>query len=241
MKRPILCSLLAALMPLSLAAQVDPAERLAAVLPADVAAQVLERIEEARSRAIPDQGIANLALEGAAKGRGSGEILAAVDALASGLGRAMSAFEAVGRAPAQGEVEAAAAAMRMGVDAEAIGGLARSQPSGRTLAVPMLVMGGLVERGLPSDEVLAMVVERLASGPGDADFLGAFPEVGQALGRGMAPNQVGPALAGGLPGFQVPVAGINVPVGPPSDIGGRPSNLPRPPRPAGPVGGPPIG
>jgi hypothetical protein len=183
--------------------------------------------------------MASLALEGVAKGRAPQEILSAVETLATDLGRAMSALEAGGRTPARGEVEAAAAAMRMGIDGESISELARSQPSGRTLAVPMLVMAGLAERGLPSADALARVAERMAAVPGDADLLGGFPEIGRGFGQGMMPGQLGPALAGGLAGFQVPVAGVNVPVGPPSGIGGRPGKLPG--RPAVPGGRPPIG
>ena len=239
MKRMMMFSLLVSMMPVSLAAQEDPRERLAEVLPAEIAAQVLARIDDARSREIPGQSMASLALEGVAKGRAPQEILSAVETLATDLGRAMSALEAGGRTPARGEVEAAAAAMRMGIDGESISELARSQPSGRTLAVPMLVMAGLAERGLPSEDALARVAERMAAGPGDADLLGGFPEIGRGFGLGMMPGQLGPALAGGLAGFQVPVAGVNVPVGPPSGIGGRPGNLPG--RPAVPGGGPPIG
>jgi hypothetical protein len=103
----------------------------------------------------------------------------------------------------------------------------------------MLVMAGLAERGLPSADALARVAERMAAVPGDADLLGGFPEIGRGFGQGMMPGQLGPALAGGLAGFQVPVAGVNVPVGPPSGIGGRPGKLPG--RPAVPGGRPPIG
>lgn len=239
MKRIMMFMLGATLLPVSATAQEDPTQRLSEVLPPDVVAQVLEQIENARSRELPSQAMANLALEGVAKGRSATEVLAAVESLAGDMGRAMDALQAAGHDPVEGEVEAATAAMRMGVDGEEISALARSQPSGRTLAVPMLVIGGLTERGLPSDEALVRVAARLAEQADDAALLGDFPEVGQGFAQGMIPGQVGPALAGGLAGFQVPVAGINVPVGPPSDIGGRPSN-PGPPT-GLPVGIPPIG
>ena len=128
------------------------------------------------------------------------------------MGRAQDALQAAGRAPAEGEVEAATAAMRMGVDGEAISELARSQPSGRTLAVPLLVMGGLAERGLPSDQALAAVRDRLSAGAGDAGLLSDFPQVGRDLGQGMRPEQRGHALAVGLAGVRVPDSGVTVPV-----------------------------
>ena len=226
--------LVAALLPVSAAAQQDPSERLTEVLPPEVSAQVLERIETARVRELPTQAVANLALEGVAKGRSAEVVLAAVELLVGDMGRAQDALlQAAGRVPAGGEVEAATAAMRMGVDGEAISELARSQPSGRTLAVPLLVMGGLTERGLPSGQALAAVRDRLSAGADDGALLRDFPQVGRDLGQGMRPDQVGPALAGGFAGFQVPVAGVTVPVGPQTEIAGRPSDPGRGGRPGG--------
>lgn len=228
MKRIRYILLLAAVTPIGVVAQVDPVERLSEVLPADVAEQVIARVEDAHARDLPSQAVANLALEGVVKGRSAEEVLAALDALVGDLGRAQEAIQAAGRPPEVGEVEAAAAAMRMGVDGAAISELARSQPSGRSLAVPILVIGGLTERGLPADEALAQVAARLAARADDASLMGDFPEVGAGFARGAMPTQVGPALASGRAGFQVPVAGVNVPLGPPSGMPGRPGWLPEP-------------
>jgi hypothetical protein len=218
------CLALAALcMPSAALAQQDPLERLAEVLPDRVREQVLARVAEARSRELPEQAMANLALEGIAKGRSAEEVLAAVEILVADMGRAQEALQAAGHAPATGEIEAATAAMRMGVDGETVSELARSGPSGRGLAVPLLVIGGLAERGLPSDDALAAVRDRLAARADDAELLRAFPDVAQGLG--MRPDQVGTALASGKAGFQVPASGVTVPVGPPADPGpgaGRP-------------------
>ena len=216
--------LAAALLPVSAAAQQDPSERLTDVLPPEVSAQVLEHVETARARELPTQAVANLALEGVAKGRSAETVLAAVELLVGDMGRAQDALlQAAGRVPVGGEVEAATAAMRMGVDGEAISELARSQPSGRTLAVPLLVMGGLTERGLPSDQALAAVQDRLSAGAGDVGLLRDFPQVGRDLGQGLRPDQMGLGLASGFAGFQVPVAGVTVPVGPQNESVGRPT------------------
>ena len=75
------------LLPVSAAAQQDPTERLTEVLPPEVSAQVIERIEAARARELPVQSAANLALEGVAKGRGAEEVLAAVELLVGDMGR----------------------------------------------------------------------------------------------------------------------------------------------------------
>lgn len=227
-------TMLLALSALPLSGQVDPTDRLSEVLPPDVADQVLERMETARATGLPAHAMAQVALEGVAKGRSGAEVLAAVEALAGDMGRAMAAFEAAGRAPAPGEVESATEAMRMGVDGEAIAELARSQPSGRGLTVPMLVLGGLAQRGLPADQALSTVLERMAQRLDDSGLVGSFPEVGLGMGPGAAQGAPGLGLASSMAGFAVPVTGPAAPMGPPSGVGGRPQNLPG--RPGGPPG-----
>lgn len=219
-----------AVLPASVRAQQNPADRLAEVLPADVVGQVLDVIAAAQASGLPGGAVANLALEGVAKGRSSDEVLAAVSLLVSDMGRAQDALLAAGHAPEGGEIEAATAAIRMGVDGQSISELARTGPSGRSLAVPLLVMGGLAERGLPSDQALAAVRDRLAARADDAALIGDFP----GMGRGLGPDAVGAGLAGGLAGFQVPVPGAGVPVGPQPDRGRGPQGHGRGGGPPGP-------
>jgi len=204
--------LVAALMPLTAAAQQDPVQRLGQVLPPDLAAQVVARVEAARSGGLAPQAVANLALEGVAKGRSSEEVLQAVDALVSDMGRAREAILAAGRQPGAGEVEAATTALRMGVEGSAVSELAKSGPAGRSLAIPLLVMGGLTQRGLPSDEALEAVRARLVARAGDAELLSTFGLPGG--GRGFGPDGAGPDVGGGRGGQQVPP-------GPPEDPGSR--------------------
>jgi len=227
--------LAAVLSPSAALAQQDPVERLAEVLPEAVREQVIARVTEARARDLPEQAMANLALEGVAKGRSAEEVLAAVELLVADMGRAQEAIQAAGRPPVAGDIEAATAAMRMGVDGSAVSELARSGPSGRSLAVPLLVIGALAEGGLPSDDALAAVRDRLEARADDAEILRDFPDVAQGLG--MRPDQVGTALASGKAGFQVPASGVTVPVGPPAEPGsgagrppegrGRPDGVPQ--------------
>lgn len=225
MKRIALYLALAAALPAQLAGQVDPVERLHEVLPGEMAAQVMQRVQAAQARGLPTQAMANLALEGMAKGRSAEEVLGALEGLMSDMGRAQVALQSRNRNRhrVEGDVEAATAAMRMGVDGEAVAALAQSHSSGRSMAVPLLVMAGLRARGLTSDEALTAVRERLAAGAGDAELLSDFPGVAQGLTAGMGPRHRGPALAGGLAGYQIGVAGISVPVGPQGNRhGGRP-------------------
>ncbi len=184
MKRIFIFLLTAALLPVSVDAQEVAVERLQASLPAEISAQVLERIEEARARELPEDAVLTLALQGVAKGRSADEILDAVEELGADMSAAREAVVRGGDAPAEGEIEAATAAMRMGVDGDAVSELAGSRPSGRSLAVALLVVGGLVERGLSADDAIASVRNRLETDATDGELLGAFPDVGAGAKHG---------------------------------------------------------
>ena len=237
----LLSALTAILAPLPLLGQEerpDPVARLGEVLPPEVAAQVMARVQAALDRDLPAQAMANLALEGVAKGRSPEAVLAALDGLAGDLSRAQEALQARGGQPASSEVEAAAMAMQMGVDAEAVRTLAQAGPSGRSMAVPLMVLGGLAEQGLERGQALERVRTRLMAGAGDEEIMGELPEYARMrmafragdAGAGMGMGD-GPGV-GAVPG-QGPMTGIAVPVGPPTEVG-PPSGLPG----RGPRGGP---
>jgi hypothetical protein len=149
----------------------DPSDRLREVLPADVAERVLARIAEARSRELPAQALENRALKFAARGIAPADIERAINEHVDRQAQSRTALEA-GRTerPRPEEVEAGAEAMRQGVDGEAVSALARSAPSGRSLAVPLYAIGSLVDRGLPSDAALQRVLERLQARATDAEI-----------------------------------------------------------------------
>lgn len=149
----------------------DPSDRLREVLPADVAERVLAKIAEARSRELPAAALENRALKFAAKGVSPADIERSVAEHAERMRQAKTAIERGRPARAQGEeVDAGAEAMRRGVDGAAVSELAKSAPSGRSLAVPLMVVGSLVERGLPSDDALLRVQERLQARATDAEL-----------------------------------------------------------------------
>ncbi|MEX2465321.1 MAG: hypothetical protein WD995_00330 [Gemmatimonadota bacterium] len=236
----LLAAVLVLAMPGGSAAQEDPAARLAGRLPADIEATVLDRIQRAQQMQLPSGPLTDLVLQGVAKGRSGSEVLAALDGLTVGLGIARDALARSGAAPSVEEVEAAGMAMRMGVDAESVAGLARSRPEGRSLSVPLLVLGGLTQRGLPSDQALSQVVERLAARMDDAGLLADLSGPAGAPGLERGPPiepPAGPFGPGGqgAPGVGNPGAGPPFPVGPSG--GGRPSGTPADGRPG--AGGPP--
>jgi hypothetical protein len=157
----------------ALAAQVpavDPIARLREVLPADVADRVIAQIEQARARQLPAQALENRALKFAARGIAPADLERAVSAHAVRLADAQIALKNVRAEVSHVEVEAGAEALRQGVDGADVSALAQSAPSGRSLEVPLYVIGNLVERGLPSDQALEQVRDRLMQRASDADL-----------------------------------------------------------------------
>jgi hypothetical protein len=149
----------------------DPSDRLRQVLPTDIAQQVLAIIADARAHGLPAQALENRALKFAANGVDPKKIGKSIADQEDRMAKAESELEdARGRKPDNDEVEAAADASRKGVDGSAVSALAKSAPSGRSLAVPLFVIGSLVDRGLPSDAALQRVLDRLKARASDADL-----------------------------------------------------------------------
>jgi hypothetical protein len=195
------------------------------VVPLEVAQDVTAVVSDATSRGLPGLTIANRALEGVAKGRSGEEVRAAAHALSHDLVDARNAFLEAGRTPEASEIEAGAAALGMGVDGKTISEVARQAPSGRSLTVPITVIGQLVERGLPSDEVLAEVLARLKQRLEDRELAELPGEAGRLVAEGHRPSEVGLALASQR-------AGRTLPAGPPASVPRNNGNPDRPGRPA---------
>ncbi|HET9730638.1 MAG: hypothetical protein ACM3SX_12340 [Deltaproteobacteria bacterium] len=177
----------------------DPSARLKQVLPADVAARVLAVIEKARSRDLPAEALENRALKFAARGVKPDSIEKSVVDQETRMEQVRDTLQrARGRKPSGDEVEAGAEAVRKGVDGSKVSALAKSAPSGRSLAVPLYVIGSLVDRGLASDDALERVEKRLMARASDHDLEqmpGELPA--QAVsGQGNKPAETGRDLAG---------------------------------------------
>jgi hypothetical protein len=209
----------------------DPSARLNEVLPNAIKEHVLAVIAEARSRGLPAQALERTALKGAARQVPAADIERAVVAQAERLERVQNALSRVPNRRSSGEeIEAGAEAVRNGVDVTALVELATSAPSGRSLAVPMHVLGSLVARDLPSKEALAVVLAKLEARASDSE-IAQLPE--QATNRPAGkPEATGRDLAGtkrpgnaGAPTAGVPAnggAGVRPTVPKPSNPGGRP-------------------
>jgi len=149
----------------------DPSARLRAVLPAQVAERVLARIAEARAHQLPAEALENRALKFAAKGVDPVNIERSVNEQASRMEVAKAAISSArASAPAGDEIDAGAEAIRKGVDGQSISFLAKNAPSGRSLAVPLFVIGSLTDRGLSSDDALKRVLARLKARASDTDL-----------------------------------------------------------------------
>jgi hypothetical protein len=204
-------------------------DRLQTVLPPEIAEQVIQLVTDATNRGLPGQSVALRALEGVARTRSGEAALAAARELVESLAASRDALQASGATADASEIVAGATAMQLGVSGEDVSALASHAPSGRTLAVPLAVLGALVNRGLPSDDALAAVLARLEAGAGDAHLVEMPGAAGQLLANGRSASEVGLALASGAAGFGVPPAGV--PGGVPTNIGIPQPPVPTPPSP----------
>ena len=209
----------------------DPSARLAAVLPADAARHVLAVMGDARSENLPSDALANRSLKFAARGIAPQDIAHAAD---EQLVRMRTARDVLRTArsvqPSGDEIEAGAEALREGVKGLDVAKLAQSAPSGRSLAVPLYVIGSMVSRGLPSDQALQRVQVKLAARASDADIEGSGRDnVGSSeshANEGRSNSGRGNAAGAGQSGSQGEAgSGAH---GPPSGVPGNAGNHERP-------------
>ena len=210
----ILSSLFAASVAQAQTPSKDPSTRLREVLPSDVAARILARIADARARQLPAEALENRALKFAAKGVAPADIERSVSDQVERMDAARTALVAGrGSAPEADEIEAGAEVMRKGVDGAAVSSLAHSAPSGRSLAVPLFVIGSLTDRGVPASEALQRVMSRLQQKASDADLetlpgdLPTQAAAGRDHGNGNGRGNQGRGVSG-RPATAGPPAGV---------------------------------
>jgi hypothetical protein len=110
--------------------------------------------------------------------------------------------------------------MRKGVDGALVSRLAKDAPSGRSLAVPLFVIGSLTDRGLPSDQALQRVLTRLQARASDADLEGMPGELPpQAIsGQSNRPSETGRDFG---QSHKKPTTGRPATAGPPAGVPGN--------------------
>ena len=163
--RAIVFLLLALSAPASLAAQDERLERLREAYPGEVG-QIEAIVAEAEAAGVPGGPLIDKALEGAAKRVPGGRVLLALNAYADRLRESASI---VGQEHGAGSVIAGADALRRGVPDQSMRQLV-AQHRG-DLAVPFMVMGDLVEAGVPAQGAYDIVDNALKQEHGPEEML----------------------------------------------------------------------
>lgn len=169
----------------------EPAER----PPASAEARIAAAFERARSAGVPTSALQNRVAEGEAKGVGAQQIAAAVERRLEAL---LQARRIVGGGDdLHTELTAAAMALEAGVGPELVARIRAVAPEDRrTLAY--IVLGSLVEQGVPADMALERVELALSGELGALQRLNAGPPAGAGAGFGAETSAAARARAGGI-------------------------------------------
>jgi len=210
----LLCALLGAAAPLH-----GQDRRLEGRLDSETRRAVLALVDSARTAGLPTEPLIQKALEGESKGADGARIVGAVHAL---LGRLHAARAALGRTASDAELVAGAAAIHVGVAPDRLERL-RNASSGAPLALALVALADLVQRGVPPDTA-ATAIETLAlARAGDAEYRTLRLLVEQDIRTGAAPAAAALERARGITGGRLPVVPPERPPGsePSGGGGGR--------------------
>ncbi|MGH7720773.1 MAG: hypothetical protein ACREON_18240 [Gemmatimonadaceae bacterium] len=158
-------------------------------------AEVIVLMDSARAIGLPVEPLVDKALEGASKRADGKRIVAAVGSLAREMAAARGALAA---ATSDGELVAAAGAMRAGAGAQAIARL-RALRAGEALTIPLAVLSDLIARGVPVDTAVAAVLSLAGTGARDADFVALRRNVERDIMAGAPPMVAASIRSRGLP------------------------------------------
>lgn len=157
--------------------------RLVAQLDAATQQRVSAVIDRARAASLPVEPLVDKALEGARKRAPAARIVEAVTGLAARLD---SSRAALGAGSTEAELVAAAAALQAGVGTRVLSQL-RHERAGKSLAVPLVVLGDLVTRGVPHDTASALILLVAHEGLGDETLLAIQRDVQRDVRDGAHP------------------------------------------------------
>jgi len=169
-----------------LAAQLDPA----------TATRVGSIVDRARAASLPTEPLIDKALEGARKRAPAARILDAVGALAARLDTSRTAL---GATATESELVAGASALQAGVASPVLREL-RAARGTKSLAVPLVVLGDLVTRGVPSDTASALILLVAREGLGDETLLAIQRDVQRDVRDGAHPATAAAIRARGAVG-----------------------------------------
>src|SRR6202008_4083920 len=113
-----------------------------------VAQHVLATIADARSHSLPAAALEQQALKLTRNGAKPADVEKSVDRSADNMKRENAALERAGRKQTADEITAGSELMGRGVDGSQVSALAKSAPSGRSLAVPLYVTSHMMDPGV---------------------------------------------------------------------------------------------
>lgn len=208
-------------------------ERVRSQLGADGAARIQEAVTKARDAGVPAGPVLDKALEGIAKGVPAARLAPAVEAYVDRLARAAAVL---GEGPPPAEIVAAADALGRGVPEGQLQAVTRAAGA-EDRAIALVVLGDLVEMGVPADRAAGAVQDAMAAGRGGETLLHLPGLVRRRLRAGTPPDQAAEQAREALE--QAPPAGPPVPPGsgppgqgqgqgqgPPEDAGPPPAASP---------------
>jgi hypothetical protein len=195
--------------------------RLDARLDARTRAAVERVVDSAYIAGIPAEPLVDKALEGASKRAPGDLIVRAVRTLAVALG---TARQQLGANSLPSELTAGAAAVRAGVEADALRTLRQDRP-GQPLTVSLGVLADLVASGIPADDATRTVLALTKAGLVDEQLVAFRRDVERDVGIGAPPGLALQRNAGGLRG-DGPRASLGPGSGGPSGPASRPKTRP---------------
>lgn len=170
-------------MPARGAAQ-DQARKIREAFPPDVAEQIEQVVRSARETGVPAGPLYDKALEGAAKRVPPARVLPAVRAFAERMHAARNALGTT-REP---WIVAGADALGRGVSADILAQVGQGDDGRGPMS--LVVLGDLVESGVPANRAVEVVREALRSNQAEADIAAISGAVDRMIRNGDAPSDV---------------------------------------------------
>src|SRR5262249_39469745 len=163
------------------------------ILPSQAGEELIRQLDLARQRGLPSAALEQRALELSLKGLPAEVIVRAVATSAGRLDSARTALNPARAAKAiAGEMDAGAVALEKGRSGSALSDFARSAPTGRSLAVPLLIVASLVDQGVSVDRAVGRVLNGLSGWRSDEELVAlALPSSGPPYS--ITPGQVAAA------------------------------------------------
>jgi hypothetical protein len=168
-------------------------ERIRQVYPVGAVVEIEGILAEAEAQGVPTDPLIAKALEGAAKGVPADRVVAALSAYRERLGESRSL---IGSGRGAAEVVAGADALRRGVPGQTMRSLAGEHEG--DLAVPLVVLGDLMDAGVPVDNAYMVVQNALQHRHGPEEMLAIPGAVRRMTREGQTPSQAANAVGNAI-------------------------------------------